>query len=152
LALLKESAMKKPPKIDYEKEYYLLHRILSALRVSGMSIDSSGSEDAGYIPLNEFQLSTAKLHFGTLADIINEPEKYKDIKVTNPFLDKIVVMKKDVSQKRYTLEEVSVAVETLKGSHDLEVNINIDPASKIVNLTSVGLHSLNEKIYCTGPL
>ena len=59
-------------------ERVLEHEILKALFAgTGFAITAVGSEVKGYSPIYKRSYGNCVLHFGTLVDIINNPQKYK---------------------------------------------------------------------------
>ncbi len=93
------------PKINLKKKYLLLHEILEALRFAGMLIISTGSEEKGFVPLNEIWIKTSRMHFGTLTDFINNPEKYKRKDGTIVQLNTIITFKQKPYPVYITIEK-----------------------------------------------
>lgn len=137
---------KKLEYITFEKNYLLLHEILETLRKVGMTVTATGNEESGYLPLFEFQVKTAQLHFGTLVGLLNEPDKYKGIQ----FLQNHKTKREEIKANLYTWYDVATSVDTLAIRGEVEKQIVgqfIDLEGKIIKLTEKGFQSLNTKKY-----
>jgi hypothetical protein len=140
----------KLPYLSFEKDYLLLNEILELFRKYGMMVTSTGSEERGNIPLYEFQIGTARLHFGTLVGLLNNPEKYEVPQGQIRYLHDYKTKREDVTEIRYTWYEVSSAVDTLASRFEVEKEIQgqfVNTQSKIIKLTKKGFQSLNTKKY-----
>lgn len=134
----------------FEKDYLLLHEILATLRGIGLTITASGTEEKGHIPIYEFQIPTARLHFGTLVGLLNNPENFKPEPGQIQYLSNLKTTKEQVTEIKYTWYDVAVAVSTLEASDEITMEIQgqwLDLEGKIVQMTKTGFISLNTKKY-----
>jgi hypothetical protein len=134
----------------FEKDYLLLHEILETLRRSGLSIRSVGTEEKGHTPFYEFSLPSARLHFGTLVALLNEPDKYRNDAGQIIYLHNISAKIEEVKIIKYEWVQVSEAIEALAVSEEVNKEVKgdwLEPETKIIILTAKGLGSLNSKKY-----
>jgi hypothetical protein len=135
----------------FEKDYLLLHETLSTLRGVGLTITKTGSEAKGHVPIYQFQVKTARLHFGTLVGLLNEPEKFKPEIGQINYYQNIVTTQEQIREIKYTFFEVAAALETLDAAKEVKIELVngqfFDAADKIITLTEEGNDSLNNKKY-----
>ena len=134
----------------FERDYLLLHEILETLRRSGLSIRSVETEEKGHTPFYEFSLPSARLHFGTLVALLNDPNKYRGDPQRIVYLHTISATIEDVKITKYEWVQVSEAIEALVVSEEVRKEVKgdwLEPETKIITLTAKGLGSLNLKKY-----
>src|SRR5579862_560104 len=143
----------KPTILFFDKEYLLLHEILNTLCSVGLNITASGSEAQGYDPFYEFQVRTARLHFGTLVLLLNEPDKLKPSATGEiNYWQNMITKRENVTISKYDWKEVAGAVDSLMASGDVKKEIHgqfLEPGAKIIVLTDEGFASFNSKKYLT---
>lgn len=140
----------KPDYFTFEKDYLLLHEILATLRKVGMTITATGSEAGGYMPLYEFSIPTARLHFGTLVGLLNHPEKLQPESGVIYYWQNIKLKREEVEEIKYTWYEVATAIETLNIRKEIKVELqgsSLEFKEKVITLTENGMASLNTKKY-----
>jgi hypothetical protein len=140
----------KEPKINLEKEYLLPHEILKALRWVGTSISRAGTEEKGYVPINILEITTCRMHYGTLTDFLNSSILGKPILSKANLLREKIMTDKEINQKIYSLTDVQTALEFLESARDIDierVGKGEDSSSKVIKLTDVGLFRLADKSY-----
>lgn len=138
------------PYISLEKDYLLLNDIIDTLFKWGVTLSATGSEDGGYIPLYEFQLGSAFLHFSTLVALMNNPNQYNLQKDSFKFINDIKTKREDVIETKYKWDEVAKGVDTLSLKREVSkeiVGVSIEAKSKIIRLTEDGLLALNTRKY-----
>jgi hypothetical protein len=136
--------------LTFERDNLLLHEILGTLRNIGLTITASGTEEKGHIPIYEFQIPTARLHFGTLVGLLNNPENFKPEPGQILYLSNLKTTKEQVTETRYTWYEVAIAVATLEANEEITMELEgkwLDLEGKIIQMTKAGFISLNTKKY-----
>jgi hypothetical protein len=136
--------------LTFAKDYLLLHEILATLRGIGLTITASGSEVKGHVPIYEFQIPTARLHFGTLVGLLNNPENFKPEPGQILYLMNLKTTKEQVTGTKYNWYEVATAVSTLEANGDVTMELEgagLELEGKIVQMTKAGFISLNTKKY-----
>lgn len=124
-----------------DKPKVLYHEILLALKKMGLTVNAVGSECNGYIPLYKFRISSAKLPFGTLVHMVNNP----DAKASGKPFDINNLKREQIIIKDYSFEEVSKACEVLRVDGNVDELANND--ERIIALNDKGLHALNTEFY-----
>lgn len=108
------------------EEKVLEHEILKTLFAgTGFAITVVGSEAKGYIPIYKRSYGNCLLHFGTLVDILNNPQKYK----TKPaddnnihYLQNKITRREEVEIKNFEWFAVSDAIEMMKNNGHISDN------------------------------
>jgi hypothetical protein len=145
--------MPRPEYSYFGEEYLLLHEILATLRNHGVEITQSGNDADGNVPYYEFQISTGRLHFGTLVGLLNTPEKFAPPEDNrNPFAyyRNLNLTDKQLDIIKYDPKTVSIAVETLVGNEEVTKDFSgpgAFPMTKTIAITIKGLDALNTKKY-----
>jgi hypothetical protein len=99
----------------------LEHEILNTLYVkTSLMMVGQPAPEGEFIPIYKRDYNYAKIHFGTLVDILNNPKKYDK----NNAVQDIIVKYKEVDVKRYNFIDVSNAIEVLLfNGHVTEINV-----------------------------
>ncbi len=136
-------------------ERVLEHEILKALFAgTGFAITAVGSEVKGYIPIYKRSYGNCVLHFGTLVDIINNPQKYK----TKPaddnnihYLQTKITRREEVEIKDFEWFAVSDAIELMKNNghvaDDSPTGVFDDVVHRIIGLKYEGAIAYINKYY-----
>ncbi|WP_276501941.1 hypothetical protein [Terrimonas pollutisoli] len=129
--------------------YILEHEILKALYTKvSFTVVGEGKLSGKTMPAYKRDYQYSSLHFGTLVDIINYPEKYTDDKIPkdqlNYLKNKIVTVEEvDAERMKYNWIEVNDALEVLVlNGHitesPVEIHIYSDSMKREVRLTNKG--------------
>lgn len=136
---------------NFEKEYLLLHEILNTLRNTGLSITGTQEVGKGMMPIYEFQLGTAFLHFSVLVALLNNSDAIKKKEPLNiNSLRELQITKEEVEITKYQWEEVARACDTLNGTEDIKKDVEggfMEASKKTISLTNKGLLNLYSKTY-----
>jgi len=116
----------------------------------GGTVRQFGSEQNGYTPLDHFELPTARYHYGTLAALLNHPEKYQP--TSNPTNYQTLSLKRDdILTDVFDWHEFQKAIETLRLNRHIKEEFNkggwVYMEERIVCLTEKGLLALNTDWY-----
>jgi len=137
------------------EERVLEHEILKALFAgTGFAITVVGSEAKGYIPIYKRSYGNCLLHFGTLVDILNNPQKYK----TKPaddnnihYLQNKITRREEVEIREFEWFAVSDAIEMMKNnghlSDDSPTGVLDDVVHRIIGLKYEGAIAYINKYY-----
>ena len=137
------------------EERVLEHEILKALFAgTGFAITAVGSEAKGYIPIYKRSYGNCVLHFGTLVDILNDPQKYK----TKPaddnnihYLQNKITRREEVEIRDFEWFAVSDAIEMMKNnghlSDDSPTGVFDDVVHRIIGLKYEGAIAYINKYY-----
>jgi hypothetical protein len=137
------------------EERVLEHEILKALFAgTGFAITVVGSEAKGYIPIYKRSYGNCLLHFGTLVDILNKPQKYK----TKPaddnnihYLQNKITRREEVEIREFEWFAVSDAIEMMKNnghlSDDSPTGVLDDVVHRIIGLKYEGAIAYMNKYY-----
>ena len=137
------------------EEKVLEHEILKALFAgTGFAITAVGSEAKGYIPIYKRSYGNCLLHFGTLVDILNNPQKYK----TKPaddnnihYLQNKITRREEVEIRNFEWFAVSDAIEMMKNnghmSDDSPTGVFDDVVHRIIGLKYEGVIAYINKYY-----
>lgn len=96
-----------------DNDYILEHEILKSLYIhTSFNVAGKGTPDGKFIPLFKRDYSIATIHFGTLVDIVNNPDKYSE----NKSVQSIIIKYEDVNDniRKYKWIDVSNAIELLE--------------------------------------
>jgi hypothetical protein len=124
------------------------HEVLKTLRKFGMTIIQTGNDEDGYKPFDKFQLATGFLQYGTLVDLIFNPDKYKG---NNGVIAQNITTKRSevgISIDKWNL--VNKAIEILEINGDVKDVVEgefTDIKNRKVYITAKGLQSLNTDFY-----
>lgn len=135
---------------DFKKEFLLSHKILTILRNIGMTINSTGSDEKGMVPLHEFKIGYSFLNFGTLVGLLNNPEDFRVPEGQVNYLQNRKTVKTEIKIKDYDYEIVSRAVDRLVYEEEVIKEVDnewLQIESKKIKLTEKGLHSLYNNKY-----
>lgn len=141
------------------RKYILEHEILRVLYEKGVLIvKSHGNITDGRQAIFKKVYENSSFHFGTLVDILNNPQKYHDSKIPNGrinFIQEQKVTIEEVVINEFQWGEVSDALEVLnynKHIYDNIVGDFLDLDSRRISLTQKGAfafrdgHYLNEAL------
>ncbi|MEK7225334.1 MAG: hypothetical protein AAB221_06595 [Bacteroidota bacterium] len=128
--------------MDY-KIFSLEHTILNLLfTIPKFEVISSGNEVDGFDPLYKQSVSSSFLHFGTLVDILNSPDKYSG---SQPKISQLRVKKHEIKDEKYSFKDVSIAIEVLSAIG--HVKDDYGNMQRIIRLTESGAIALFTKTY-----
>ncbi len=136
------------------KKYILEHEILKVLYERGVLIvKSHGNINDGRQPIFKKVYENSSFHFGTLVDILNNPQKYHYSKIPNRrinFIQEQIVKIEDVVINEFQWGEVSDALEVLNYNKHIYDNIIggfLDLDSRRISLTQEGAFAFRDGHY-----
>ncbi len=125
----------------------LEHEILKALYLHTSLMQAGyGTPGGKSIPIFVRDYSMSMLHFGTLVDVLNNPEKYKN----ETALQSLIVKTEDINIKRYNCGDVSSAIELLSLNRHVEDKLIKDGSKNVgrtIKLTYRGAIDFKSKFY-----
>lgn len=138
--------------------YLLEHEILKTLYTKvSFTVVGKGKYSGMTMPAYKRNYQYSSLHFGTLVDILNYPEKYTDDKILsgqlNYLKEKIVTVEEvDIEGMKYTWIEVNDALEVLALNghiieNPIEKNTDFDNFKREVRLTNKGAIDYRMRFY-----
>lgn len=123
--------------------FSLEHEILNLLfTVPKFEIISSGNEVDGFDPIYKQSVPSSFLHFGTLVDILNSPDKYKELQSK---ISQLRIKKHEIKDEKYSFKDVSIAIEVLSANG--HVKDEYGSQQRVVRLTEPGAIALFKKVY-----
>lgn len=131
----------------------LEHEILKALYSFVTTKVAEGSEAYGYVPIYDRLYDRCSLHFGTLVDLLNAPDKYTLNKRPEGDLDymqTLVLKIKDINTSKYSFTEVADAIDVLLLNGHIEIidqNAQDGIRSKKIVLLDKGVIDYRNKYY-----
>lgn len=134
--------MEKEP--AYQKQYLLMHKILSLYLELGITATKTGSDNAGFVPIYEV-IGTPTLHFGTLVGLLNNREAFNPSGADLSYFSNLILTVDQINTDSHTFEEVAIAVKVLEYNKEVEVWLIED--KKTVKITSIGMTSIYTEKY-----
>lgn len=132
----------------------LEHEILKCLYGLSSFTLSNGTTSRGYVPIYERNYYHCTLHFGTLVDMLNSPQKYTHEKIPEGqllyFQNKITLIEEVSDVSKYSWQQVADAIEVLKvNEHITEYNQTVfsDITSRILVLSKKGAIDYRNEYY-----
>jgi hypothetical protein len=146
--------MKNFTNLNYSKKRILEHEILKLMYEKGLlTVKSHGSFSNGHYPLYKKIYENASFHFGTLVDILNNPNKYHQNNIErekiNSLQQKIVPIE-EVVINDFEWSEVSDAIELLHYNNHILDNVIgdfLDLNSRRISLTKEGAFAFRNGYY-----
>ena len=133
----------------------LEHEILRALFAeTGFAVTAVGTEAKGYVPIYKRSYGSCHLHFGTLVDILNNPEKYSTTpadEINIGYLQRKVTLREEIEIREFEWFSVSDAIELMKVNGHITDNSATkyfdDVVERIIDLTYEGAIAYLNKFY-----
>jgi hypothetical protein len=136
-------------------EEILENKILELLiQSSAYQIVQTGSDREGYVPIYKKNYLQSTLHFGTLVDMLNTPEKYRSDNLPKGNFDYLKnLIKKDgeINLTPHSYEDVSEAIEVLAANEHVEdsapTSFYDDRSERKIRLTQKGIIGYRTQFY-----
>lgn len=123
--------------------FSLEHEILNLLfTIPKFEIISFGNEADGMNPIYKQSISSSVLHFGTLVDILNNPDKYKG---SQPKISQQKAKQHEIKDEIHSFKSVSIAIEVLSANGHVKDDYGTE--QRIIRLTEPGAIALFTKVY-----
>ena len=114
----------------------LEHEILKTLFVrNGVHLGETQRAGEKTVPIHKREFSDYSLHYGTLVDILNSPDKYSQ---SMNSLRGVKVFDQDVTTNKFSWGEVSNAIEILILTGHVIDTVSLDRSQRIITLTPRG--------------
>ncbi|MEI6524369.1 MAG: hypothetical protein WCO37_12825 [Bacteroidota bacterium] len=132
----------------------LEHEILKTLYSFTLTVTGNGSNEKGHVPTFERTYGHCSLHFGTLVDYLNSPDKYsieKRPKGQIGYMQSLVVRMENVDiVSRYGWYEVADAIDVLLVNEHItvsQIQVDNNDTSKNISLSDKGVIAFRQKYY-----